>query len=318
MRTYCTHPDFETTQNWHRLKPGKSASKVLEDLMTKYEMISDCGKALMLVYHLAILEAMKEVHGKETGEKRFDTFFGSSTENNPEERRLLLSMFGPIIGTQHMPSHPQSKQPFPFQPLAFLMYDTKNYSNVQEMLTHIQLGDMIMYLGCHEYNQYHPTGTQGGFVCAVSSTKPLKLRTFGHASSDKTEADLLALHKEGYESEPTDASKALVSPFLRAKPLFDARKVVGFAKFFITFRTEAANQLLYAPIPEILQAFNAYYLTEKMQILSLSADNQQYYADVAYSEIKAKSKPKPKPETKEASVGFGGLKPGFLNPAKKK
>lgn len=344
---FTNHPAFEKLDpfvNCYRLKSGFSASNALNELMTKYAMVVDCGLAQLLAYYLSILKVMQNIHGEMEGANRFDYFFGSERDDVPENRRLLLSPEGPMMGTHRMPYHPKLKRSFPLQPLS-MFYALIEPNNKNEMLSQVKIGSMLMFSGDPDYLKVHPRGSKGGNNCVVSKLDPLRVRTFSHGYDDLSEEDLVSLHVKGYKEKPSDESTMCSFGenllFQQSKPEPDLNKIIGFANYFVDYKEEELRFLLIAPLHRLDVAYQAYIELENIKIEKMQSNQQETLflkamaqlkiekknstsiappqePRVSYTpqatKVKEQSKPKAEPNKNEGpkTNAFGGFPSGFL------
>lgn len=239
---FSNHPGFEKLPAINfslKLKANVSASTAIQQLLTEYQTVVSCDFISVLTYYLCILKAMQSIHGELNGAKRFDLIYGSSEVKTPEWRLLYISAKGPLA-TQ-----------YPLQPLSYV-FETQIVNSKQELLAKAQLGNTILFVGDPYYSNIHPRGCDAGNVCIVTTTKPLKVRTFGVGNGEVTEKDLIQNHTQSYQSRPSIDSLAITkgkSFELQAqRPIPTIR---GFENVIISWREAELSNLLSLSIAEI-------------------------------------------------------------------
>ncbi len=268
-----THPSFEQLpqgQMLYRIKPGVSASEAIESLLTSHETVIECGVALAITYNLVVLHMMEKHHGRDAGKKRFDRLFGEKDKETPTHRRLVISVFSVVMGTQPY-SHLDL---MPVQPLSFFI-DQRGLESKGQLAKEANVGTQIIFQGDPNYVRIHPAGVHGAYNCVVTSLSPLKVRSPDVAGKEITEEDIYPIHIKAYSKAPSYQSMSMYEPgFLASRELNELiakgtqeSKIPGFAPVMFKINEEKCRQLITMDIEKMVEILDRYLIETKLRCL---------------------------------------------------
>ncbi len=304
----------------YRLKPRQSASTAIEDLHQNGQTLIECGVAINICYYLVILWQMEKIHGKEKGRKRFDEIFGEKDNITSEIHRLIISPLPLVMGTKNFP--PEN---WPIDPLSFIAKRVKFKSKSQLTQSALE-GDMIIFVGSPNYRQKHPFGTHTNYNCIVSSTSPLKVRSFELGQEELTEDEIFVIHEKAYEKAPSTVSmlvqemKKIVEPTEKSTINNNDNHILGFVRELTRIDLTKLEFLLRADIEEIRSVLSKHHETvaHQLRISDISAGIEALNLGKSSSSGISKDTSKTAPRVDNTTfAGLPGLKGALVTATKK-
>ncbi len=295
----------------------------------------ECGVALAVFYNLLVLRKMEEKWGIVEGRNRFDELFGSKHKATPEHRRLIISPFSIIMGTQFIPE----LGILPVQPLSYLVIfkDLGHKNNIPQQA---KIGWQVMFMGDPNYYKKHAAGSSGAFNCVVTSLNPFRVRSVG-SPGELTEDDLIQLHMKEYERAVSYESFALLdNEFKRSLEFYSLcqnptkrDKIPGLERIVFALNEERLNDLIEGELSTVVDKLDRYIQTTRFDCVMKAASqhkNGPLDSELAFlsQSNKNESTPKAKPAAVSSSSstsipdnylsGLKGLRGMYCNHAAQK
>ena len=269
-----SHPLFEMLNNpnmTYRVKAKVSASDAIESLLNSHQTIVDCGVTMAVMYNLAVLRMMESKLGSVNGRKRFDEIFGSKNTETPSKRRLVISPFSLVMGTEFI----SNIDLLPVQPLSFFTQMTFA-KHKKEIESTAKIGWQLILRGDPNYIKLHGAGEFAAYNIVVTSVNPLKVRSSDIPGVELTEDDIIKHHIDAYAETPSFESFLMLEPAYRNSQEFVAfsktptskNQIPGFISGMLAINEEKLNFLLTGPVEQVVAALSQHIQEMEQKCLS--------------------------------------------------